>query len=139
MAGRRNPAVVVAENRWQTKLAFEGSPSIGGLVPTVPVCTQAPKDGTLFKGKEEEYLICAREERAKPIGDRRAGRWSPCGAGAEAGRGRRPRGFSVGPERTTSESEARVAARLMRRGGRSFSAGISRKPEPGTYLPRATK
>ena len=74
---------MVAENRWQTKLAFEGSPNIGGLVPTVPVCTQAPKDGTLFNGKEEEYLICAREERAKPIGDRRAGRWSP----AERGRG----------------------------------------------------
>jgi hypothetical protein len=52
-------------------------------VPTVPVCTQAPNDGTLFNGKEEEYLICAREERAKPIGDRRAGRWSP----AERGRG----------------------------------------------------
>jgi hypothetical protein len=86
---------------------------------------------------------CAREERAKPIGDRRAGRWSPCGAGAEAGRGLWPRGFSVGPERETSESEARVAARLMtepwearkwledaspetmRRDGRSFSAGFS--------------
>ena len=66
----------------------------------------SPNDGTLLKGKEEEYLICAREERAKPIGDRRAGRWSPCGAGAEAGRGRRPRGFSVGPERETSEPEA---------------------------------
>ena len=52
-------------------------------MPTVPVCTQAPNDGTLFNGKEEEYLICAREERAKPIGDRRAGRWSP----AERGRG----------------------------------------------------
>ena len=64
-------------------------------MPTVPVCTQAPKDGTLFNGKEEEYLICAREERAKPIGDRRGGRWSPFGAGAEAGRGLRPRGFSV--------------------------------------------
>jgi hypothetical protein len=96
-------------------------------VPTVPVCTQAPNDGTLFNGKEEEYLICAREERAKPIGDRRAGRWSPAmplgmapvcrtgqsGAGAEAGRGLWPRGFSRGPELETSEPEAEVAARLM--------------------------
>ena len=111
-------------------------------MPTVPVCTQAPNDGTLFKGEEEEYLICAREERAKPIGDRRAGRWSPCGAGAEAGRGLWPRGFSVGPELETSESEAGVAARLMtepwearkwledaspetmRRDGRSSGAGF---------------
>jgi hypothetical protein len=107
---------------------------------------QAPK-GTESTSRPDEFhliLVCAREERAKPIGDRRGGRWSPAlplgmapvcrtgqsGAGAEAGRGRRPRGFSVGPERTTSESEARVAARLMRRDGRSFSAGISRKPEP---------
>ena len=56
-----------------------------------PVCAQAPNDGTLIKGKEEEYLICAREERAKPIGDRRAGRRSPFGAGAEAGRGQKGR------------------------------------------------
>jgi hypothetical protein len=58
---------------------------------------QAPK-GTEFTSRPDEFhliLVCAREERAKPIGDRRGGRWSPCGAGAEAGRGRRPRGFSV--------------------------------------------
>ena len=61
------------------------------------------------------------------------------GAGAEAGRGRRPRGFSVGPERATSEPEAGVAARLMRRDGRSSSAVISRKSELGTYLSRSTK
>jgi hypothetical protein len=150
-------------------------------VPTVPVCTQAPNDGTLFNGKEEEYLICAREERAKPIGDRRAGRWSPyaarhAGPGAEAGRGLWPRGFSRGPELETSEPEAEVAARLMteprearapcasgtrlaraeqalgpkgwledaspetmRRDGRSFGAMIFRKPERETYLPRPTK
>ncbi len=52
-------------------------------MPAFHACTQAPNDGTLLKGKEEEYLICAREERAKPIGDRRGGRWSP----AERGRG----------------------------------------------------
>jgi hypothetical protein len=40
-------------------------------------------------------------------------------------RPKRPRGFSVGPERKTSESEAGVAARLMRRDGRSFGAGFS--------------
>ena len=122
-------------------------------MPTVPVCTQAPNGGTLFNGKEEEYLICAREERAKPIGDRRAGRWSPAlplgmapvcrtgqsGAGAEAGRGLWPRGFSVGPELEISESEAGVAARLMRRDGRSSGGRIVRKPEPETYLPCPTE
>ena len=76
---------------------------------------QAPK-GTESTSRTDVFhliLVCAREERAKPIGDRRGGRWSPCGAGAEAGRGLRPRGFSVGPEQATSEPEAGVAARLM--------------------------
>jgi hypothetical protein len=41
-------------------------------------------------------------------------------------RPKRPRGFSGGPELETSESEARVAARLMRRDGRSSSAGFLR-------------
>jgi hypothetical protein len=40
-------------------------------------------------------------------------------------RPKRPRGFSRGPERGTSESEAGVAARIMRRDGRSSSAGFS--------------
>jgi len=79
------------------------------------------------------------------------------GAGAEAGRGLWPRGFSRGPELETSEPEAEVAARLMteprearkwledaspetmRRDGRSFGAMIFRKPERETYLPRPTK
>jgi hypothetical protein len=39
-------------------------------------------------------------------------------------RPKRPRGFSRGPERETSESEAGVAARLMRRDGRSSGAGF---------------
>ncbi len=39
-------------------------------------------------------------------------------------RPKRPRGFSVGPELETSESEAGVAARLMRRDGRSSGAGF---------------
>jgi hypothetical protein len=39
-------------------------------------------------------------------------------------RPKRPRGFSRGPERATSESEAGVAARLMRRDGRSSGAGF---------------
>ena len=54
---------------------------------------QAPK-GTEFTSRPDEFhliLVCAREERAKPIGDRRAGRGSPCGAGAEAGRGQKGR------------------------------------------------
>jgi hypothetical protein len=102
---------------------------------------QAPK-GTESTSRPDEFhliLVCAREERAKPIGDRRAGRWSPCGAGAEAGRGLWPRGFSRGPERETSEPEAGVAARLMRRDGRLSGAMISHKPEPETYLSRPTK
>jgi hypothetical protein len=41
-------------------------------------------------------------------------------------RPKRPRGFSCGPERETSDSEAGVAARLMRRDGRSSSAGFLR-------------
>jgi hypothetical protein len=41
-------------------------------------------------------------------------------------RPKRPRGFSRGPERETSEPEAGVAARLMRRDGRSSSAGFLR-------------
>jgi hypothetical protein len=110
-------------------------------VPTVPVCTQAPNDGTLFNGREGEYLICAREERAKPIGDRRAGRWSPAerGRGGSGARPKRPRGFSRGLERETLESEAGVAARLMCRDGRSSGAMIFRKPEWETYLSRPTK
>jgi hypothetical protein len=40
-------------------------------------------------------------------------------------RPKRPRGFSGGPERETSEPEAGVAARLMRRDGRSSGAGFS--------------
>ena len=109
-------------------------------MPTFHVCTQAPNGGTLLKGKENEYLICAREERAKPIGDRRAGRWSPAerGRGGSGARPKRPRGFSVGPERATVEPEAGVAARLRRRDGRSFGAMISDKPEPETYLSRPT-
>ena len=93
-------------------------------MPTFHVCTQAPNGGTLLKGKENEYLICAREERAKPIGDRRAGRWSPAerGRGGSGARPKRPRGFSVGPERATVEPEAGVAARLRRRDGRSSGA-----------------
>jgi len=46
---------------------------------------QAPK-GTESPSRPDVFhliLVCAREERAKPIGDRRAGRWSP----AERGRG----------------------------------------------------
>ena len=46
---------------------------------------QAPK-GTESTSRPDVFhliLVCAREERAKPIGDRRAGRWSP----AERGRG----------------------------------------------------
>ena len=83
-------------------------------MPTVPVCTQAPNDGTLFNGKEEEYLICAREERAKPIGDRRGGRWSPtmplgmapvCRTGA-------------GPGRKRGAAEGRAASPLDRSGQR---------------------
>ncbi len=41
-------------------------------------------------------------------------------------RPKRPRGFSRGPERETSESEAGVAARLMRRDGRSSGARLLR-------------
>ena len=77
-------------------------------MPTFHVCTQAPNGGTLLKGKENEYLICAREERAKPIGDRRAGRWSP----AERGRG----GSGARP----------LAARLLRGTG-AGSVGIGGK------------
>ncbi len=46
---------------------------------------QSPK-GIESTSRTDEFhliLVCAREERAKPIGDRRAGRWSP----AERGRG----------------------------------------------------
>ncbi len=42
--------VLVARTLQQTNPAFEGCPKNGGLVPTVPVCTQAPNDGTLFNG-----------------------------------------------------------------------------------------
>ena len=46
---------------------------------------QAPKwtESTSRTDVFHLILVCAREERAKPIGDRRAGRWSP----AERGRG----------------------------------------------------
>jgi hypothetical protein len=92
-----------------------------------------------------------------PLGMAPVCRTGQSGAGAEAGRGLWPRGFSRGPELETSEPEAEVAARLMteprearkwledaspetmRRDGRSFGAMIFRKPERETYLPRPTK
>jgi hypothetical protein len=64
-----------------------------------------------------------------PFPDRSNGGTGPAGTippEPSGARPKRPRGFSGGPELETSESEARVAARLMRRDGRSSSAGFLR-------------
>ncbi|MBK8576686.1 MAG: hypothetical protein IPN90_13775 [Elusimicrobia bacterium] len=62
-----------------------------------------------------------------PFSHRSEGRTGPAGTiqpEPSGARPKRPRGFSRGPERETSESEAGVAARLMRRDGRSSGAGF---------------